>query len=46
LFAALDRLVADPDELQRRMMATAQWFRRWWSPDRIVRCFTNVLENT
>jgi len=45
LYKMLDELVSDHRELQRRMMETAEWFRRFWVPEKLVRRLAAILES-
>jgi len=45
LYEIIDRLAAEPVELQKQMQNTAAWFRRWWAEERIVQRFTAVIES-
>jgi glycosyltransferase involved in cell wall biosynthesis len=45
LYDTIDRLVADPDGLQKTMIQTAEWFRRCWSAEKMIRHLIRVLED-
>jgi len=45
LYDLLDLLISEQDDLARRMKETAEWFRRFWAPEKMVQRLTSILMN-